>query len=243
MTTTTDEKWIDSFIVELRLRRVTGPAIGDAVASVRELLADSGQSAEEAFGSPRVYAASLALPASSLREQALRSVWLPILGLVAFLAFAQASTAWFSRELVLISAPQAVLLSVPMLLALLAFTWPLYVRTVVRQRWLPALLPIAAGAAGALSALVAPSSASDAWLAMPALPLLVGTAGVMLVLSAIGTVLSRRNRGVDEIVEPLPAVGGAKQGGNRHPALLIANWLFPILAGVVFAMTWVFSVL
>lgn len=38
--TKTDETWIEMFILELRVRRVPGAAIGDAVASVRELLAD-----------------------------------------------------------------------------------------------------------------------------------------------------------------------------------------------------------
>lgn len=52
-TTMTDDAWIEYFTVELRLRRVSGPAIGDAVASVRELLADSGEGAEEAFGPAR----------------------------------------------------------------------------------------------------------------------------------------------------------------------------------------------
>lgn len=52
------ETWTELFILELHVR---GAVIGDAIAGVRvrELLADSRQSAEEVFGSAREYAASL----------------------------------------------------------------------------------------------------------------------------------------------------------------------------------------
>lgn len=131
--TMTDKTWIDLFILELRLRRVPGAAIGDAVASVRELLADSGQSAEDAFGPAREYAASLDLPTMNPKQQALKTVLLPVLGLFAFLVFALASTAWFAGNAVLLSVPQALVLSIPLLLTVL-FSFPFYPRAVVRQR-------------------------------------------------------------------------------------------------------------
>lgn len=53
----TNDAWIVDFTLALRLRSVRGDAIGDAVAVVREHLADSGENATEAFGDPRSYAA------------------------------------------------------------------------------------------------------------------------------------------------------------------------------------------
>lgn len=241
-TTTTDDTWIEHFTVELRLRRVSGPAIGDAIASVRELLADSGQSAEEAFGAAREYAASLDLPVMNPRAQAVRTVLLPVLGLFTFLVFALASTAWFDQGLVLISVPQMLLLAIPVLLTLM-FAFPFYPRAVIRQRWLAPVLLVVVGVTSALAALVTPGSASDAWLVFSALPLLVGTAAVLVVLSVIGTIATVRSRDDDEIVEPLQAQVETKRRHGRNPLLIVVNWLFPILCVVVFAMTWGFSLL
>ncbi|SEO14057.1 hypothetical protein [Cryobacterium luteum] len=238
----TDDTWIEYFTVALRLRRVSGTAIGDAVASVRELLADSGQSAEEAFGPALEYSASLDLPIINPREQALRTVLLPVLGLFTFLVFSLASTAWFDRDLILISGPQMLLLAIPVVLTLM-FAFPFYPRAVIRQRWLPAVLVLVAGASSALATLVAPASASDAWLVFSALPMLVGTATVLVVLSVIGTVATLRSRDDDEIVEPLQAQVGAKRPRGRHLLLIAVNWLFPLIAVVVFAMVWGFSLL
>lgn len=235
MVSRADDKWIDDLIVELRLRNTPGPAIGDAVASARELLTDSGQGAAEAFGSAREYAASLELPTASTRDRALSGVWLPVLGLIAFLTFTHASTAWFEGDDVRLSIAQAALLAVPVLLAL---TLPLYLRTAIRHRWLLIPLILVGGAAGALSAVVAPASDSEAWLVTSPLPWLVGTTIVMLALSGLGTALSLRSRATDEITDPLPGAAGEKRRRGWHPALVVVNWLFPIFAALVFTLTW-----
>ena len=49
---TNDKKWFDQLVMELRLRQVHGSAIGDTIASTRELLGDTGQRAEERSGQP-----------------------------------------------------------------------------------------------------------------------------------------------------------------------------------------------
>ncbi len=66
MNTTDSAKWLDDFMVELRLRDVPGVAIGDAVATVEEHCSDSGEDAESAFGDAREYARSLDLPTSPI---------------------------------------------------------------------------------------------------------------------------------------------------------------------------------
>lgn len=234
-TTTTDSTWIELFTLELRLRRVPGTAIGDAVASVREFTADSGQSAEEAFGPARAYAASLDLPVRPLRSAAVRTVLLPVLGLFAFLVFALAGTAWFSGDQILLSVPQALLMGVPVLLTVM-FAFPFYPRAVIGQRWVPAALIVVAGIVGALSAMVAPSSAADAWLVLSPTPVLIGTATVLVALSIVASVLTSRD-GTDEIVEPLPSAGTSAPRGPGRRFLVFVDWLFPILAVVTFALT------
>ncbi|WP_374928671.1 hypothetical protein [Kytococcus sedentarius] len=64
----TTRDWLDELIVELRLRNVRGDAIGDAVTSVESHLAESGETAPEAFGYPREYAASLEFAPSQFTD-------------------------------------------------------------------------------------------------------------------------------------------------------------------------------
>lgn len=241
-TTMTDKTWIDLFVLELRMRHIPSSAIGDAVASVRELLADSGQSAEEAFGSAREYAAALDLPAMNPRQQALQVVFLPVLGLFAFLLFALASTAWFAGDLVLLSLPQAALLAIPVFLTAM-FSFPFCPRAAFRQRWLPAALVLVAGLVSAMAALLAPSTADDAWLAFSASPLLIGTMTALVILSVIGTVATIRGDDGDEIIDPLQTRDRTKPRQGRRAFLVFVNWLFPLLAIVIFAMTWGFTLL
>ncbi|QYH35288.1 hypothetical protein [Salinibacterium sp. M195] len=241
-TSMTDDIWIEYFTVELRLRHVPGPAIGDAVASVRELLADSGQSAEEAFGSAGEYAASLELPTMNTRVRGIRTVLLPVLGLFTFLIFALASTARFDQDLVLVSVPQLLLLGIPVLLTVL-FAFPFYPRAVIRQRWLPVVLMLVAGASGGFAAFLAPASAADAWLMGSALPLLFGAGTVLIMLSVVGTVATLRSRDDDEIIAPLHAPDDEERPRDWRQLRIAVNWLFPLMAVVVFTMAWVFSLL
>ena len=232
-----DETWIELFIIELRARRVHGEMIGDAVASVRELLEDSGEDAEEAFGSPREYAGSLELRAMPSRDQALKTVLLPVLGFFAFLVFAVGSTAWLNGNPVYVSVSQALLLAVPVLLTVI-LTVPFYPRATSRQRWLPAVLVIIAGIVSAVAALVSPASASDAWLILSALPLLLGSLGVMFFLSVSGTIVTLRSGDDQEIAYPLQSLDGSTTHRGRRPLVLFVDWLFPALAVALFVMLW-----
>ncbi|MHA7277191.1 hypothetical protein ACX80O_11810 [Arthrobacter sp. Hz1] len=54
-----NQQWLTDFVLELSHRGVGGRDIGDAKASVESHLADSGESAEEAFGDPVAYAQAL----------------------------------------------------------------------------------------------------------------------------------------------------------------------------------------
>lgn len=56
----TDEMYVSRLTMALRLRDVPGPRIGDIVAEVETYVAESGESAQQAFGDPEAYAASCA---------------------------------------------------------------------------------------------------------------------------------------------------------------------------------------
>ena len=222
---TTDKKWFDELVLELRLRQVQGNAIGDAVASARELLADTGQQAEEAFGPARSYAAGLELPTAPKHEWVKKALGPALLGLLAFLLFNQAVVPWVRSEMMLVSPAQAAFLATP--LVVIAFL-PLYLTAAVRRIWVLVALVAVCVIAGLLSGIAAPTQRADAWLELDPLPWLVGSAATMIALSIVGTI---RSRGTDpyEITDPsAPAAHGSGRG-NRITAL-VGTWLFPIFA-------------
>ena len=85
------KRWFDDFVLELRLQDVPGDVIGDAVASAREFLADSGGIPGEVFGPARAYAESLDLPRSPQTRTGIAALLVPTcLGLLGFSAVAAA---------------------------------------------------------------------------------------------------------------------------------------------------------
>lgn len=227
--TTSDKKWFDEFVLELRLRDVRGPAIGDAVASARELLADSGQVAEEAFGPARAYAESLELPRETGAGLATRGLWPALLGLIAFLIFTQAASAWFLHEPFLVSPAQmAIFAAIAGMIALL----PFYLNVVVRRLWLLILLPLVGGMLGLLANVLSPASPAEAWLVFDPVPCMVIGAVAMVALSVWSTIQSVRRGNADDIVDPLTSAADARSRGGRVFAIL-TNWLFPVFTSVL----------
>ncbi|WP_026552117.1 hypothetical protein [Arthrobacter sp. H20] len=89
-----DQQWLTDFVLELSHQGVDGRSIGDAKASVESHLADSGESAEEAFGDPVAYAHALELPTAP--EPGFPRILIPallgILGLVIYFPSISAAT-------------------------------------------------------------------------------------------------------------------------------------------------------
>ncbi|WP_247828645.1 hypothetical protein [Arthrobacter antioxidans] len=226
MQTTSDKKWFDQLVMELRLRQVHGSAIGDTVASARELLGDTGQQAEEAFGPARDYAAALDLPAAPEHDWIRRALWPSLLGLLAFLLFNQAVVSWTRSELLLVSPAQAALLATPVVLVACL---PLYLDAVVRRIWVGMAIAAACAASGLLSAVVTPTDQAEAWLATDPLPWLVGSALVMVALSIMNTVRSSRPGNDDDITDPLSGAVDSAGTGARF-LVQVTHWLFPLLA-------------
>ncbi|MET3902190.1 hypothetical protein [Paenarthrobacter sp. 4246] len=227
---TTDKKWFDELVLELRLRQVQGDAIGDAVASARELLADTGQQAEEAFGPARSYAAALELPTAPKHEWVNKALCPALLGLLAFLVFNQAVVPWVRSEVLLVSPAQAAFLATPLVVIALL---PLYITAAVRRIWVLIALVAICVVSGLLSGIAAPTHRADAWLELDPLPWLVGSATIMLVISIFNTV---RGLGAgDDIVDP--RADTPRSTGMRTRAFaLISNWLFPTFSLAVLGL-------
>jgi hypothetical protein len=233
---TGDERWMRDFVLELRLRGVNGSTIGDAVASVRELLRDSGQSAAEAFGQPRAYAASLELPGTHRRFGLVSAVTQSLVGLVAFTGFAKATTSWLDgQEFVVISSAQLLLLALACLVVLLL---PLCVNALLRHRWLLVAVALAGVATGvAMYSTDARGSAAPnlygASLSVYPVVLVVATALVMVLLSVVQTVAAVRLVGIDPVREPIVSPEAPSWGRHAVGISVGMAWMFPV-GGVLF---------
>ncbi|MFF1254896.1 hypothetical protein ACFVYC_20710 [Pseudarthrobacter sp. NPDC058329] len=237
MQQTSDKKWFDQLVMELRLRQVHGSAIGDTIASAKELLNDTGQPAEEAFGSARDYAAALELPSAPKHEWVRKALWPALLGLLAFLLFNQAVVSWMRQELLLVSPEQLILLATPVVL--IAFL-PLYLDAVIRRIWVCVGITAICMLSGLLSAFATPTNRAEAWLAIDPLPWLIGSALVMVALSIRNTVRSLHSEDDDDITNPLS--GPTESTGTGAGVIVqVTNWLFPILALAMLGLASAFS--
>lgn len=64
-----DPKWAATFTMELNIRQAAGEEIGAALAEVDSHCAESGESAQEAFGDPIEYASQLDLSSQPVKKQ------------------------------------------------------------------------------------------------------------------------------------------------------------------------------
>ncbi len=226
MQQTSDKKWFDQLVMELRLRQVRGSAIGDTIASARELLSDTGQQAEEAFGPARDYAAVLELPSAPKNDWIREALWPSLLGLLAFLLFNQALVSWVRSELLLVSPAQLALLATPVVFT--AFL-PLYLDALIRRIRVCIAVIAICSFAGVMSAVVAPTDRTEAWLAINPLPWLVGSALVMVALSVRNTLWAPLTTHDDGITDPISGANDSTTVGARI-LVQVTNWLFPLLA-------------
>ena len=193
---TDDATWFDEFTIELRLLGVPGDAIGDALASAREFLVDSGTSAEQCFGSPKRYAAELNLPTIPLRTvNALNlRAGLGVFGLFGFLLSALplvhgAAVKIDLKTLVVFVAAVVVIVLVPTFLQALA-----------RLRLRAWMVVVAALLGFGTSIGLSLWSGTRELFALPALPIVIVSALLVLVPAIWSQV--RRSLRDDPIVNP-----------------------------------------
>jgi len=179
-----NKDWLDLFVIELRLLDVGGTAIGDALASAREFLADSGQSADEAFGAPRQYAQALGLPAEPKAKADGKWVHLGAgLGLIGLLLITQSIVPLargeyveFGPAVLLISGGSLVVVTIlPLLLP------PLLRFLADVRRWKLVVAGVLGGiAGGVVPFLLSLWPGSRPLFSVPALPLVIVSAVLLL---------------------------------------------------------------
>lgn len=224
-------KWLDDMALELRVRNVDGADIGDAMASVREHLADTDNDPWSEFGTPVEYARSLELPNAG-NPVTPGLIFRTALGLLSFFGFNLAASPWVHAQGLDVTLAQVLLLAVPvaLIIVLIAFLGAL-----VRRMWLLWILMAVAVASGAFSAMFSPASPADVWLTVAPLPVVIVTSAAMFGCSIAGT-KSVLADGPQAIHDPLADRGDRARRDRRDRASGIASqWIFPVAAVVFLA--------
>ena len=234
-----NQKWLEGLTIELRLLDVNGTRIGDAVATAREFLADSGAQAEESFGSARYYAAELRLPATA---DVAKGVWgatlrsgLGLLGLMALL-----ETVVPLRHQTDVTIGLGMALITIAVLAIIAFLPRLLPTIIVRIVSHGKVRAFIEGAAVGLVTtlvfvLISLWSEDRIVFSVPALPVFIG-AIVLLIAPPLWAQFHHSYK-ADPIVPP----GSAPANTPRISIgirlfLVIANWLLVIMSGILCAL-------
>lgn len=211
-----DPTWVDEFILEARLRDAPGSAIGAALAEADSHCAESGESAQDAFGAADRYAAELALPA---REGSLLAASVGgIVSIVGVLALPQAAGAWRGGTDVPVTVGGiAVVVLTAALVALIsarqaaALRWLLH-----RPAWQQVLLGLVPLALFVVALLVAPT----VLFTVPA-PLMVIIGGAATLVGPVLTWKTLRTDPDIVVVEPDQAPTRAPRGTALFTVLML----------------------
>lgn len=221
--------WAEVFVRELRMLDVPGHRIGHALADVEAYCADSGESAEEAFGDAVAYARDLDLPRADSRFSTVEMLGHGA-GLLGMFVSVYALGAWATREPV--SFTLGLLVSaVTLLIALAAMLRrpEALMRALVDRPWL--LLVANLVVVGGVASLLLGLDASV--FELPALP--VASAGVLLVAaSTVSALRSQAGDQDDRVLGPDGADGvGSLEVGRRFGVLARLGPWVPAIATLV----------
>lgn len=226
-------QWLDGLVSELRIHSATGPAIGDAVAEVEAHLAETGEHPQEAFGTPRQYAATLTLPTDAAQQLSPRLLTKLILGAAAGFTGAL----WLvPYGLAAVKRHEAAVLPMGMVISLAALILFSVLISLTINRFsrsglyagvvLFAMAAVIGASVGVF--LFQPLFTMNQWLA--------AASGVILALVSVPLMPSFGPE--TEITDPRGRQ--SRYGGGRATTSALA-WMWPIIAVVAGAIAWLMS--
>lgn len=243
-----DQRWAETFIVELRLVGVTGARIGEALSEVESHCGESGQGADQAFGDPVAYARTLPVITADTHSTGgvLRSLSTVIVQIVGMLILTWTFEGWLRGSLLDLTTGQLVdaALVVAGIAAIVRYTDPL-LRRPVHHPIPSVMIAYLAGAA----AFVVPLMLLDhvVWHGSAGWGLAAGTA--VLAGGVVWAVVHLRSNGSEEdpITSPFDAAGAPsseraqESRGQRHehtlPIVLTYTAMIPVGTVVLLATT------
>lgn len=227
-----DRAWRHDFIVELRLRSVAGDRIGDALMTVETHVAESGESAQDAFGDAKAYAGEIAESTGAADTGSMITAWTAagvVLGLIGMLGAVRAFGTWLEGTSVPVTAGDLAGLVALLAITALLLTGHL-LRAVVEHRWLAFVLPVVL--VGALAGLLV--LLSDPLFELPTAA--VGAVSVLLLLVSVA-ITWRDSRGeTDEITAPGQITAPGSGQGMRLLAVAIMPGMTLLLLGLVWML-------
>lgn len=235
------EQWCVDFVLELRLRDIPGPVIGERLAEVEGHCAETGETPAEAFGAPTHYAARMVQDSAPERTSGVWAVTAAASAQVlAMLVGTSAVSAWARGQTLSYNVGQVLCLA-GTLLVLLAL--PLLLPPMVRRPWtigVPLVIVVLLGAGGA-----ALSARVD-------LPTLVQLSAPVVAVALFVAVLAlawveyrelARDAGGDLVTSPLAATKGHKvaTGAPGRWSALAPACLIPTVYLALAAFAWVIT--
>ena len=135
-----DPQWVEDFVLEQRLLGVSGARIGDALATLNEHLADTGESVESAFGPATDYARELAASAPKAPDSLRHTLISAVCGLIGIILAPRALVAALEHTGIDVTTGDlaGLLLIGALVAALGAFATPI-LRSIVEHRRVAAL--------------------------------------------------------------------------------------------------------
>lgn len=232
-----NRKWCDDFVIELRLRDVPGPAIGEYLGEVEAHCAESGETPTEAFGDPVGYAQRIDDGGTPERKPGIWAVTvIAAAQVLAMLVGTSAVRSWALGEQLSFNAVQLACL---VLVAAALLCLPRLLRPLVRHPLRIGLL--LAGAIGAGGVLAALSAQWDlpAVLGLPSPVAALGLFAVVLLLAGAEYRELNGNRDEDPVTSPLaPTQEAGRRTGSSRWAAVAPSSLIPITYLLLGAFNW-----
>jgi hypothetical protein len=230
-------QWCEDFVVELRLRGVPGPEIGERLAEVEGHCAETGETPQQAFGDPTGYARRIDEESSPER---VTGVWkvaaLASAQVLAMLVGTAAVGAWAGGSRLTYDLVQVGGL---VLCLLVLLSLPLLLRLLVRRPWAAGVPLVAAMTLGGVGAALSGRFDLPAVLDLPAPAVAVGLFAVVLVLGWLEYRELARDAAGDLVTSPLtPTPGAATTGRRIRLAALLPAGLIPAVHLALAAVTW-----
>ncbi|GHD06398.1 hypothetical protein [Zhihengliuella salsuginis] len=236
-----DRKWAGDLLLEMRMQGVDGARIGSVLAEVDSHCAESGESAQSAFGDPAVYAASLDLPSNThMTRDMLRAVFPVMVQLVGMLLILWSFTDWRRGEPFELTAGSVLLAAVLVgEIALLALCAQRVVRFVVKRPvWSVVVFMVHTGILAVPAVLWTTSVAEF----QPMWGLGVGTAAMAAGIGWEFIARAGTQTPDDPIESPFDDGGSSREPGGRGKALkVLLTFQTPIVTALFLVITWWFT--
>lgn len=234
-----NKRWVDKFIVELRMRDVPGSEVGQQVVTVYSHCTDSSETPEDAFGDPVEYARSLELGHEGRMRELLAEGVPSFIMLALYLLISNATHALAAGESFKANDIMVFSWGAVIIIALLVTT---FMRRVIRQmRWFVIAFVL-------VGVLVGIGTFSRNWnrpVVFESDPLiLIGIEGLAMVMIAVTMSIvkifdpNNKDRADVAIQYPMEKeVISRKRARNYKLVSALAYWIIPLLTLIDFLLT------